>query len=74
MESNLEQNKLSQSDVITKIMGIKGEIMQSGSVDSEMDDIKFIKFILNQLKSKVITPKKSLELIKRLQQSRQDYH
>jgi len=40
-------------------MGIEGEIIKLGLVDSEMDNIRFI---LNQSKSGAITPQKSLKL------------
>lgn len=70
MEKFGGKNK-SKIEAISEIMAIENQILQSGSVDTEKHDIDII---LEELKKDKITPEKALELVKNLEQSRQDYH
>lgn len=61
----------SKSDAIAEIMAIESQIMQSGSVDSEIDSINQI---LTKLNKGEISPEQALELVKKMDDSRQNYH
>ncbi len=70
----IEFNKpssLSRTEVIANILAIENQIIQSGSVDSEKNNIDSI---LEKLKQDKITPQRAMELVKDINDSRQDYH
>ncbi|PIP68825.1 hypothetical protein CO033_00665 [Candidatus Nomurabacteria bacterium CG_4_9_14_0_2_um_filter_32_10] len=67
---NLNESKL-KSEVINEIIAIENQILQSGSVTTEKDDIDAI---LNKLNKDEITPEKALNSVRGLEQSRQNYH
>lgn len=69
---NMEsKSRLSKSDVMKEIEGIRGQIFQSGSVDAEKD---VIGVVLGRLDRNEISSVEALKQVRELEQSRQDYH
>ena len=64
-------HSVSNSEAIAQIMAIEAQIFQSGSFDSEKNEIDSV---LDLLKKGKMSPVKALELVKRLEQGRQNYH
>ena len=66
-----ERRGLSVNQALIMIEGLKGEMLASGSVDSEVDEIRDICFLLQQGS---IAPEDAVSRVSALLESRQSYH
>lgn len=68
---NFSEDNLKKSEAINEILAIRGNIFQSGSFDSEDNDLSLL---IKKLQAGKITSEEALKKARSLEGSRQSYH